>query len=64
MNKRIRNKIFKRAQHKVRTDKPLTTLEDKVWKLMNSFFLRVVAPIINELMIEESQGREEKWQYQ
>lgn len=54
MNKRIRNKVFKRAQRKVRADKSLTALEDKVWKQTNDFFIRVAAPIINELMAEEA----------
>lgn len=60
MNKRIRNKVFKRAQYKVRADKSLTVLENRVWKRVNDFFIRVAAPIINELMAEEAMrdGRE------
>ncbi|MCK5012981.1 MAG: hypothetical protein KAS66_04110 [Candidatus Omnitrophica bacterium] len=53
MNKRITDKIFKRAQDKVRHNTPLTVLEDKVWKERNEFFLRVATPIINELFDEE-----------
>ena len=53
MNKRITDKIFNRAQDKVRHDMPLTTLEDKVWKERNEFFMRVATPIINELFDEE-----------
>lgn len=53
LNKRTTDKVFKRAQDKVRHGIPLTTLEDKVWKERNEFFLRVATPIINELFDEE-----------
>ena len=53
MNKRTTDKIFNRAQDKVRHNIPLTALEDKVWKERNEFFLRVATPIINELFDEE-----------
>ena len=53
MNKRLTNKIFKRAQLKVRNGEILTTLEDKVWKSKNESFMRVAVPIINELFDEE-----------
>ncbi|MCK4668293.1 hypothetical protein KAU33_16190 [Candidatus Dependentiae bacterium] len=54
MKKRIRNKIFKRAQLKFMTDKTLTPLEDKVWKEVNGFFIKVIAPIINEITNKET----------
>ena len=58
LNKRTTDKIFKHAQDKVRHDIPLTTLEDKVWKERNEFFLRVATPIINKLFDEEiAEGR-------
>ena len=58
LNKRITDKIFKRAQYNVRHDILLTTLEDKVWKERNEFFMRVATPIINELFDEEiAEGR-------
>ena len=53
MNKRVTNKIFKRAQFKVRNGEILTTFEDKVWKKKNEGFMRVAVPIINELFDEE-----------
>ena len=53
MNKRITDKVFKRAQDKVRHNLSLTVLEDKVWKEKNEFFLRVATPIINKLFDEE-----------
>jgi len=53
VNKRIRNKVFKRAQRKFITNKTLTPLEDKVWKEVNGFFIKVIAPIINEITIGE-----------
>lgn len=53
MNKRTANKVFDRAQYKVRHDLPLTTLENHVWKKRNAFFLRVATPIINKLFDEE-----------
>lgn len=53
VNKRLTNKIFKRAQLKVRNGEILTTLEDKVWKSKNESFMRVAVPIINELFDEE-----------
>jgi len=53
VNKRITDKIFKRAQDKFRHNLTLTPLEDKVWKEKNEFFMRVAVPIINELFEEE-----------
>jgi len=53
VNKRVTNKIFKRAQDKVRHGVTLTTLENQVWKERNEFFIRVATPIINELFDEE-----------
>lgn len=54
MNKRISKKIFKRAQEKLTTGVPFTALEEKVWKQRNDLFLKVIAPIINKLTIEEA----------
>ena len=58
MNRRTTDKIFNRAQDKVKHNMPLTALEDKVWNERNEFFLRVATPIINKLFDEEiAEGR-------